>query len=93
MQTIVGRHPLVPSNTVMDSSVTGVKLNCLILHIFRMSLIALKSLQVMFESGTFSVQLFNRALTHSRACFWKSCLNFGGYRRLKHELDACLNLV
>ena len=69
MQTIVGRHPLVPSNTVMDSSVTGVKLNCLILHISRMSLIAFKSSQVMFDSGTFSVQFFNRALTHSRACF------------------------
>ncbi len=48
MQTIVGRHPLVPSNTVMDSSVTGVKLNFLILHISRMSLIAFKSSQVMF---------------------------------------------
>ena len=69
MQTIVGRYPLVPSNKVMDSSVTGVKLNCLMLHISRMSLIAFKSLQVMFDRGTFSVQLFNSALTHSRACF------------------------
>ena len=69
MQTIVGRHPLIPPSTMMDSSVTGVKLNCLIPQISLMSLIAFKSSQVMFESGTFSVRLFNRALTHSRACF------------------------
>ena len=93
MQTVVGRHPLIPPNTVMDSSVTDVKLVCLILQISLMSLIAFKSSLVLFQSGTFSVQFFNRALTPSRACFWKSGLNFGGYRRLKHELDVCLNLV
>ena len=48
MQTIVGRHPLIPPNTVMDSSVTGVKLNRLILQISLISLIAFKSSQVMF---------------------------------------------
>ena len=69
MPTIVGRHPLIPPNTVMDNPVTGGKLCCLVLHISLMSLIAFKFPQVMFQSGTFSVQLCNRALTHSRACF------------------------
>ena len=69
MPTIVGRHPFIPPNTVINNSVTGRKLSCLILHISLMSLIAFESSQVMFRRVTFSVQLFNRALTHSRACF------------------------
>ena len=48
MPTIVGRHPLIPPNTVMDNSVTGGKLSCLILHTSLVSLIAFKSSQVNF---------------------------------------------
>ena len=69
MPIIVGKHPLIPPNTGMCNSVTTGKLSWLIPHISLMSFIAFKSSQVMFSSGTLSVQLINRSLTHSRACF------------------------